>query len=227
MDAYEGHVKPPLLVVILLVAFTGSCVKRAVVVQEQEVRRLDTGPVRSSAKDVGQAVDQVVDAGHRTKEASDKVRVTADLMFNAIDRAEAYAKTDEALHRAFGEVQTLAKVLTADIYQLTELNTLLQARGVVATQQVRALEKAVDDLEKEKNKQDLEIEKNKQAFTLIAEELRGTQGTLQKTKDKLSWWKSAALITWVVLLVGTLIRLFGVALIGAARANSPLGRIGS
>jgi hypothetical protein len=206
----------PILALILALASCAPAIPRAILPPPSEVEELDVEPVTKASTAAREAVREIAAAGNSSREASRALADTSVQLRAAIDRADMLARAKGHAENAFAEIQLFALQLSADVDRLTAALKLAEDKEAIALDTIDALTSEVSTLEADAAAQAAQIRIAHANEELLRKQVNALSESADKrviAQDKLSWWRSAALWTWAIILalalIGALLRRAG------------------
>ena len=148
---------------------------------------IDTKPLTTATRETRRAVREVVTAG-------DATRSTAAALRAAIDKAQAVKVENEELRLSFIEIQQIADRLSKSLQEVQVKEQAAMLTIDVQDDQIGALNALVS-----RQSEQIKLkEATDESLRAQVDKLSTVSADLAIAEDKLSWWRKAALITWLI-----------------------------
>lgn len=202
----------------ILCLFLVSCadrVPRAIIPPPSVVEALDVAPVAAAGKAAGESVREVADAGQKSREASRKVSDATRRLTDSIVRIETLSFANAELTRSVAESLAFAKELEANVVSLTASLAFAEEKERIAIETIGALNDETALLKANAQAQAVQIRQAEATEKTLREHVAALADSADKrviAEEKLGWWRKAAGLTWAMIAVFSIIKIFGAAI---------------
>lgn len=201
----------------LLIAcfFLASCaekIPRAIIPPPSEIAQLDARAVSDASKQTRFAVRDIAAAGSDTRQASAQLNATAEQLRVALKRAEDLAADQSGLKDSFAQIRIHSVRLSDDLAALRSALSIAEDKERRALNAIDAQEEHVSLLNGAIKSQLTQILAAKRTESVLRDQVEQLSASVEKriiAEEKLSWWRKAAGLTWLLLLVYAAVKLSG------------------